>query len=235
MSNYRQIWEVYNKQKIPKGWHIHHIDGNHENNEPTNLACVSPEEHFNIHLRQGDILCINDKFIQGAGDAGKIGGKNGKGKPKYTSPANQILRTTRMKKTLLERYGKHPLLGTTKSNEFKEKISAATSGENNPMFGKHHSPLVREQIRSSLGDMSGQNNPMFGKHHSNETKEKIAKKAIGRLHKDEVKKAISQSLKHGKRKWYTNGIIELFISENVPDGFVRGRMLKGKPKGTKIK
>jgi hypothetical protein len=70
-NNYRKIWEEYNQRKIPKGYHIHHIDGNHDNNDPLNLECLSAEEHWQRHYEQGDIVAINGKFIQGASDAGK--------------------------------------------------------------------------------------------------------------------------------------------------------------------
>jgi hypothetical protein len=33
---------------------IHHIDGNHSNNEPFNLKAVTIQEHFDIHKSQGD-------------------------------------------------------------------------------------------------------------------------------------------------------------------------------------
>jgi hypothetical protein len=45
--------KVYPK-KIPRGWHIHHIDGNHWNDWPDNLACVSIEQHIKVHTEQGD-------------------------------------------------------------------------------------------------------------------------------------------------------------------------------------
>lgn len=59
MTTYRDIWKTHNGT-IPKdsdgvSYEIHHIDGNHQNNEISNLKCVSIEEHFTIHLEQGDL------------------------------------------------------------------------------------------------------------------------------------------------------------------------------------
>lgn len=57
--NYRKIWEEHygiipvDENNIP--YEIHHIDGNHYNNEISNLVCVSINEHFNIHYAQGDL------------------------------------------------------------------------------------------------------------------------------------------------------------------------------------
>jgi hypothetical protein len=53
MSIYRKIYEQ-SHGPIPKGYHIHHKDGNHANNHIDNLQCVSPEEHYRIHESQGD-------------------------------------------------------------------------------------------------------------------------------------------------------------------------------------
>lgn len=59
MTIYRRIWEQHNNQKIPKdnqgrSYEIHHIDGNHDNNHPSNLQLVTIEEHYKIHYNQGD-------------------------------------------------------------------------------------------------------------------------------------------------------------------------------------
>lgn len=40
--------------EIPEGFDIHHIDGNHSNNNPSNLKAVSLKEHYDIHFSQGD-------------------------------------------------------------------------------------------------------------------------------------------------------------------------------------
>jgi hypothetical protein len=42
------IWERANGER-PKGYHIHHIDGNKGNYELSNLICVSPSDHQKIH------------------------------------------------------------------------------------------------------------------------------------------------------------------------------------------
>jgi hypothetical protein len=59
MSNiHRKIWEQ-NFGKIPKDkngrtYEIHHIDGNHNNNNLENLICVSIEDHYKIHYENKD-------------------------------------------------------------------------------------------------------------------------------------------------------------------------------------
>lgn len=53
MSIYRRIYEQH-FGPIPKGYHIHHRDGNRSNNHIENLQCVSAEEHYNIHYSQKD-------------------------------------------------------------------------------------------------------------------------------------------------------------------------------------
>lgn len=52
-KNYRKIWSN-NNGPIPEGCEIHHIDGNHNNNHISNLQCVTLQEHFDIHISQGD-------------------------------------------------------------------------------------------------------------------------------------------------------------------------------------
>jgi hypothetical protein len=42
------VWEKHNG-KTPKGYHVHHIDGNKENNDIENLRLMKPIEHFAMH------------------------------------------------------------------------------------------------------------------------------------------------------------------------------------------
>ena len=180
MINYRKIWEEYHNQKIPKGYHIHHIDGNHENNDPTNLICVSPEEHWQIHKDQGDPVAVHGKFIQGAGKAGEIGGTWERTEPMPEEQRRKIGESN--KRAIKEKYnGIHWRTGAVDSEETRLKKSIATKGENNPMYGKTHSEESVQQISENRkGKTAGENHPMWGKEHSKETKQKISRKAKGR-------------------------------------------------------
>ena len=61
---YRKIYREHYGE-IPKGYHIHHIDGNPLNNNIENLIAVTPEEHAKLHNHEG---------VAWASEAGKIGG-----------------------------------------------------------------------------------------------------------------------------------------------------------------
>ena len=57
-SKYRRVWER-EVGPIPidsngRTYDIHHIDGNSTNDNLNNLKCVSLQEHYEIHLSQGD-------------------------------------------------------------------------------------------------------------------------------------------------------------------------------------
>jgi hypothetical protein len=57
-DKYRKIYENHYgpipKDEEGRSYEIHHIDGNHSNNSPTNLKCVTIKEHYDIHYSQGD-------------------------------------------------------------------------------------------------------------------------------------------------------------------------------------
>jgi hypothetical protein len=60
--NYRKLWEKH-YGPIPvdeqgRSYEIHHVDGNRKNNSLENLKCITIEDHYKIHLEQGDeIAC----------------------------------------------------------------------------------------------------------------------------------------------------------------------------------
>lgn len=47
------VWEYYNNCKVPKGFDIHHKDMNKDNNDISNLECISRSRHNKIH---GELL-----------------------------------------------------------------------------------------------------------------------------------------------------------------------------------
>lgn len=55
---YRKKWEkAYGpipKDEKGRSYEIHHIDGNRKNNDLSNLQCLSLQEHYELHLSQGD-------------------------------------------------------------------------------------------------------------------------------------------------------------------------------------
>lgn len=56
--NYRKIYEKHfgSIPKEPNGrsYEIHHKDGDHTNNDPSNLIAVTLQEHYDLHYAQGD-------------------------------------------------------------------------------------------------------------------------------------------------------------------------------------
>jgi hypothetical protein len=39
---------------IPKGCDVHHIDGDRWNNSPENLVALTLQQHYDVHMEQGD-------------------------------------------------------------------------------------------------------------------------------------------------------------------------------------
>ena len=57
--NYRKIWQdafgLIPKDESGRSYEIHHIDGDKNNNDLSNLMCLSIKEHYEIHRKQGDL------------------------------------------------------------------------------------------------------------------------------------------------------------------------------------
>ena len=68
-------------------------------------------------------------------------------------------------------------------NEYEEaRISFIKfySGENHPMYGKHHSEETRKKMKENHADVFGENNPFYGKRHSEEVRNKISESRAGK-------------------------------------------------------
>jgi hypothetical protein len=76
---YRKIYEQHYGE-IPKDDHgrsyeIHHIDGDHSNNDPSNLKAVTIQEHYDIHYACGDwaaCMLISDRMKIDAREKSKL-------------------------------------------------------------------------------------------------------------------------------------------------------------------
>lgn len=78
------------------------------------------------------------------------------------------------------------------SDEFKEKMSNALSGENNPFFGKNHS---EESIKKMVESKIGKKNPNYGKSMKDSTKEKLSKALTGIKRSNDTKEKMSKAAK----------------------------------------
>lgn len=201
-TSYRRIWEEYNNQTIPKGYHIHHIDGNHSNNSPDNLMCMSPADHHAIHVSQGDMQMCSGKWVSGAAEAGRLGGSKNKGR--VLSPEKQANITAGLVESYVRRGGS-PLRGRRLSEDHIRKISKAVAGENNPMHGRTHTNESIQKMKDNLPDRNGENNGMFGKSHSKESRNKMSKSKVG-------------------KRWITDGVSDKFsLEDEIPEGWKIGR------------
>ena len=79
-TDHRKIYEAFigpiPKDEDGRSYEIHHIDGNHSNNNITNLKCVTITEHFDIHYEQEDwsaCLLIADRMKLTKEDYKKLG------------------------------------------------------------------------------------------------------------------------------------------------------------------
>ena len=56
---YIQHYGPIPKEENGRSYEIHHIDGDHSNDDPKNLIAVTLQEHYNLHLSQNDYGACN--------------------------------------------------------------------------------------------------------------------------------------------------------------------------------
>lgn len=112
--------------------------------------------------------------------------------------------------------------------EATEAHSNAMKGENNPMYGKHHSERTKKKLSEAAKGRPGSNK---GKKFSEEHKKKIgdSKKGnnyfLGKHHSVESKKKMSDATKVQMKgmRFFNNGEINIRAKE-CPPGFIPGRI-----------
>lgn len=130
-SNHRKIYEQHYgpipRDSQGRSYEIHHKDGNHKNNNISNLQLVTIEEHFAIHLAQGDYgACwiMSYRMKLSPEDISKLGSLKAKkqvseGRNKFADPEfnrqNQLNRVAN---------GTHHLLGGKIQSAVQQKLSS---------------------------------------------------------------------------------------------------------------
>lgn len=57
------VWEKHNG-KVPKGYYVHHIDGNKTNNSIENLQLITPKEHNQHHCKEPQRLEMSKRNME---------------------------------------------------------------------------------------------------------------------------------------------------------------------------
>ena len=121
------------KDENGRSYEIHHIDGNHANNDIENLMCISIDEHYQIHYDQGDYGACH------------LIAKRMTNDPKELSRVISELN----KKSIGD---KNPFFGKKHSKETRVLISKANQGENHPFYGKKRPEFAKKVgIKQSVG------------------------------------------------------------------------------------
>jgi len=125
--------------------------------------------------------------------------------------------------------------GAIRSEETKIKMGESKKGENNPFYGKKHTP---ENIRKISEASKGENHPQYGKTISEEHKLKLSKVHKGKIVSEETRKKLGEKSRNVSeetrkkrrdkmkvKKWWHNLSINKFcMSNECPgDGWVLGR------------
>ena len=67
---HRMVWE-HHHGPVPKGHHVHHIDGDRSNNDISNLECLPCGQHISLHMRHPSRAAHKAKAIAAAQNAAK--------------------------------------------------------------------------------------------------------------------------------------------------------------------
>lgn len=146
-TKYRKIYEKYYgsipKESDGRTYEIHHIDGDHSNNHPSNLKAVTLQEHYDIHYEQEDFAACLLMSIQRM--------------DKTPEEISELATLSNNKRASL---GTHPFQ--------TEKYRKYQSDKNKKMWeelGENHPALVEIKRRVENGEwhlqVSGENHPDY--------------------------------------------------------------------------
>lgn len=239
MSIYRKIYESH-YGSIPKGYHVHHIDGNHKNNDIMNLQCVTALEHYNIHKSQGDWGACYAMIRTGhlsvtPEERALIASLREKEK---VQKGEHIFLNAEFKKYVaginsnrlhnLAKEGKHP----AQSEKNRTALSQRNSKVQTALSYNGIHPFQKKDHREKLSKIVAESNKRRAtgtKWWNNGVKNTTSKECpgadwtLGRLN-SAWNKGIS-NIKIKGRKFYNNGIMQrMFEPDKQPTGWVLGRI-----------
>lgn len=153
-NSYRKIYESFYgpipKDSNGRSYEIHHIDGDHSNNNINNLKAVTIEEHYDIHYSQGDwaaCLIMSERMKISPKEKSELARKVQLAKiEKGIHHFQNTDQSPSLARIMVER-GDHPFLGSEKAiAKNKKRVDAGTHnflGKNNPTHkkieeGTHH-------------------------------------------------------------------------------------------------
>jgi len=173
MDNYRKIWESKNgpipKDSEGRSYEIHHIDGDHSNNNINNLELVTIQKHYDIHHSQGDYgacLAIIMRMNTPVSVTRKLQSKLSKalaakriaeGTHNFTSDHSKRVQAERLKE------GTHNFQGDQGSlNAIQRNKKLVESGKH-PWAGEkgseHNSKVAKERVKNGSHNFQLQPNP----------------------------------------------------------------------------
>jgi hypothetical protein len=130
-TNYRRIYKEHHgsipKEDDGRSYEIHHIDGNHSNNDPLNLIAVTIKEHYDVHHKQGDWMACH-----------RIAAKM-----KYSAKELSALASQHAKQQVIN--GTHPW--QAKDHQFNLARKRIESGTHPWLYEKHREFLSKRETK----------------------------------------------------------------------------------------
>lgn len=229
---HRKIYEQH-YGAIPDGYHIHHKDGVHANNDVNNLQCVTAQEHYDKHKAQGDYGACWALMVTGHISV---------------TPEERAMLVSEQQKELVKQ-GKHPWMrredGTSLSYDRRNKMSQVVSEAQRKLvqLGKHH--MLKENRDVA---MDAKKSKSLKKRYATDADlvERRRKALLGRtwkLTKEQKAKIVpnitaftSETANICKDTiWINDGAKNKRIksTEVIPEGFAEGRLFTPWNKGKK--
>lgn len=145
MANYRKIYEQH-CGPIPKGYHVHHKDFNHNNNNPLNLEALDPDDHAKKHGFLTNFIMAQSKATELAIPRSRIvhkGNKYNLGR-KHTEEW-KLEHSSRMR-------GNRSAAGSIRTQEWRGIVAGKLQGNLNALGFKHTVEYKAMKAKSMLGN-----------------------------------------------------------------------------------